>query len=63
MEPKTAISQYNATQKDVRQLLAQIDKRVSKFTRDGDTIDWSHVGSMQHVRAKLDEINEFLGGG
>ena len=57
---KTAHEQYTESRQDVNGLLDEIRHKVEKHDRDTRNVNWPYVGSMNHVKAELKEISDFL---
>ena len=64
MSKPSALEAYQAQEKRVKRLLRELSENVDKFTQDGSqkAFNWGHVGSLEHVAARLEEINECFGG-
>lgn len=56
---------YDSKVRDVQRLLAEMDRRLRKhgMRQSGNPVDWSFVGDLESVEARLMELLRFLGGG
>lgn len=53
---------YRKAEQDALELIDSLKSAITDFKGGDDSkVDWGYVGSIQHVKAELKEIAEFLG--
>ena len=59
----SAKSEFESNAKDVKKLLARLDKALKKNELEfrNDETNWGFVGSMEHVKSGLHELVRFIG--
>jgi hypothetical protein len=56
-----ALDAFLATKAEVDALLERLAVlSADHFHVDPDTLNWGHVGTLQHTRARLRELSDFL---
>ena len=56
---KTTTQKAKETEKEIYKQLETIKKQVEKFVNT-NSIDWSLVGSLNHISDSLNEISKFI---
>jgi hypothetical protein len=60
----TAKASFARVEKEVQNLVKSLDAKLKKhseaFKKSGET-DWGYVGSLGHVKNKLEDLTDFLG--
>jgi hypothetical protein len=60
-----AVTEYKAKSREVRKLLSDLDKAMTKHDKRQatDPMDWGFVGNLGHVVEELEEVSRFMNSG